>query len=313
MILEAEVVRVLCIGVTVFHISYDVWSLQSVILASQCSCDASSGGRSSACYSLTSSPPAALQGKLRNWLPCFPRQPCGHRQSFILIQGNFSSLVLDFRPVRSNPLHTAWCHLLSEHVHHGPRVYVLIPLYTQSSLGQDQASLVFLDLAQKQALGTYFVVLVAWVRDWMNTWSHIEGVSAGWMAEEHPSLTPSLKALISRGPAETYSISRNLQEPGKLQKSWHPQDMHFFIDGNLLEGPDDPGAESTGGKPAPGTEPLPTGFPSALRVWSCVRNIWKGILIKIQPGTTLEEADDLLSDTVWNFFCLFCTARLQRI
>lgn len=66
---------------------------------------------------------------------------------------------------------------------------------------------------------------------------------------------------------------------------------------------------------APGQTSKGKRVPTRLGFISCclpVRSIWKGILITMQSRTTLEEAGDLLSDTVWNFFCLFVPPGLKE-
>ena len=79
-----------------------------------------------------------------------------------------------------------------------------------------------------------------------------------------------------------------------------------------LEGPEDPGAPSMGGQPQRATEPRPGwGSFSSARVRPSQEYV-EGDFNQRSARTTLEEAGVLLSDTVWNFFCLFVLPGLRE-
>ena len=123
MALGTEVLRVLCAGTTVFHISswvvgavwgvrvvptccvwwiFSLWCVKRTIghFSFQCSCEMLS--QAEGCQQATpfiSDPPAVLQGKLRD-CGCFPSHVSLRVQArFILIQGNFHSFILGFKVI----------------------------------------------------------------------------------------------------------------------------------------------------------------------------------------------------------------------
>lgn len=135
------------------------------------------------------------------------------------------------------------------------------------------------------------------------------------MAEQNPLLTPPREARASelqsaaRLPQVSVMIdriSRTMSCKSQTAIEWlTPLAVCTFTDDNPLEGPNDQ-------KGKYGEQQHESPRQARFHFALCLQSIWKGILINIQPRTTLEEVGDLLSDTERNLFCL-CTATLQRI
>lgn len=146
-----------------------------------------------------------------------------------------------------------------------------------------------------------------------------------WRAEEHPLLTPVLRTLVSE-------VQEAVRPPRVACKDlWHFQNPRPGRAGETAEELTPAGSaclyrwQSLGWKVRRTRELLARGASfrgqqsprpgwgsfSSARIKPCQEYV-EGHFNQRSARTTLQEAGDLLSDTVWNFFCLFVLPGLRQ-